>query len=238
MTKYFLYLLSFLLFYQLLSSCANVTPPTGGPRDTIPPIRIATIPQDKITNYKGKTITLEFDERLKTDKIKEQLIITPLNESKYEHTIKKNILKLIFDDSFQDSTTHTLNFRESVQDITEGNPTKDNKFTFSTGSFIDSMSITGYVKDLLTYDTLENIVVGLYRAEDTITIFNGSPYYFTELEEDGTYFIENIKNGKYLLYAFLDANKNLALETNTETYAFAKDTILLDTGLLHRNLIL
>ena len=236
MIKYFLYLLFFLLFYQLFTSCANVTPPTGGPRDTIPPIRLVTTPQDKITNYKGKIITMEFDERLKTDKLKDQLIITPLNESKYEHTIKKNIIKLIFDESFQDSTTYTLNFRESIQDITEGNPTKDNKFTFSTGSFIDSMSITGYVKDLLTYDTLENIVIGLYRAKDTVTISNGSPYYFTELEEDGTYLIENIKNGKYLLYAFFDDNKNLTLETNTEAYAFAKDTILLDTGQVQRNL--
>jgi hypothetical protein len=210
--------------------------PTGGPRDTIPPVLINSIPFNQSLNYKGKSITLEFDERITTDKIKDQLIITPLTASEYEYTIKKNALKITFEEPFSDSTTYSLNFRESIQDITEGNPTDDSKFTFSTGSYIDSMSITGYVKELLTYDTLENVIIGLYRAQDTITIFDGSPYYFTEIEEDGSYLIENIKNGKYLLYAFIDANKNLQLETNKEAHAFSKDTILLDTGRYTKNL--
>jgi hypothetical protein len=71
------------------------------------------------------------------------------------------------------------------------------------------MSIEGYVKDLLTYDTLEKVIVGLYRINDTINIFNGSPYYFTEVNDEGYYLIENIKNGNYLLYAFKDDNKIL-----------------------------
>ena len=236
MNKYFLSIFFFILSYALWTSCANVTPPTGGPRDTIAPVRIMTVPLNKSINYKGKTILLEFDERIKTEKIKDQLILTPLTESEYDYTIKKNIIKFTFEDPFQDSTTYTLNFRESIQDITEGNPTKDNKFTFSTGSFIDSMSINGYVKELLTYDTLESIIVGLYRVNDTITIYNGSPYYFTELQQDGSYLIENIKNGSYLLYAFLDENKNLQLETNNEKYGFSKDTIKLDTGAYVKNL--
>lgn len=230
------YFLLVILLYYLINSCANPASPTGGPRDTIPPVRINTIPEHKSINYKGKTIVMEYDERIKTDNIKDQLIITPLIESDYEYTLKKNTIKLEFEESFRDSTTYTLNFRESIQDITESNPTEDNKFTFSTGSFIDSMSITGYVKELLTYDTLENVTVGLYKANDTITIFNGSPYYFTELDEEGAYLIENIKNGRYLLYAFLDDNKNLLLETNNEAYGFVKDTILLDTGLMTQNI--
>ena len=236
MIKYFLYLIFLFTSYQLFTSCANVTQPTGGPRDTIAPIRLVTIPENKSINYKGKSIIMEYDERIKVAKIKDQLIITPLIESDYEYTVNKNTIKLTFEEPFQDSITYTLNFRESIQDITESNPTTDNKFTFSTGSFIDSMSIEGYVKELLTYDTLQNIVVGLYRAEDTITIFNGSPYYFTELDEDGKYLIENIKNGSYMLYAFLDENKNLSLETNKEAYGFVKDTILLDSGLVKKNI--
>lgn len=236
MKRFFLFLFTISIFSYLVLSCANVTPPTGGPRDTIAPIRILTIPLDKSINYKDNTVYMEYDERIKTDKIKEQLIITPLLESEYEYILKKNTIKLIFEEPFQDSTTYTLNFRESIQDITEGNPTLDNKFTFSSGSFIDSMSIQGYVKKLLTYDTLENIIVGLYQAEDTITIYNGPPYYFTELNEEGSYLIENIKNGKYLVYAFLDENKNLELESDTELYGFLKDTLLLDTGLYTRNI--
>ncbi|NJN28206.1 MAG: hypothetical protein HC819_20665 [Cyclobacteriaceae bacterium] len=85
----------------------------------------------------------------------------------------------------------------------------------------------------MTYDTLENIIVGLYRANDTINIFNGSPYYFTEVNDEGQFLIENIKNGKYLMYAFNDENKNLRLETNKETYGFVADTLQLDSGTYH-----
>lgn len=236
MIKYFFYIIIFYFSYQLFTSCASPGSLTGGPRDTIPPIRLYSNPEHKTTNYTGKTILMEYDERIKTAKIKDQLIITPLIQSKYEYTIKKNTIKLTFEDSFLDSTTYTLNFRESIQDITESNPTKDNKFTFSTGSYIDSMSITGYVKELLTYDTLLQVTVGLFKAKDTINIFNGSPYYFTELEDDGSFLIENIKNGRYLLYAFKDANKNLTLETNMETYGFLKDTITLDTGMISKSI--
>lgn len=236
MIKALFYSLIIVTIYYFLTSCANPITPTGGPKDTIPPILIGSYPLNQSLNFEDKSIILEFNERIKTDQIKEQLIITPLIESEYEYTIKKNTIKIEFEEAFKDSTTYTLNFRESIQDLTEGNPTDDNKFTFSTGTFIDSMSIGGYVKELLTNDTIENVVVGLYRAEDTVTIFNGSPYYFTEVDEEGKYLIENIKNGKYLLYAFIDQNKNLQLETNKEKYAFCKDTIMLDTGFVYKNL--
>ncbi|MCK5704898.1 MAG: Ig-like domain-containing protein, partial [Cyclobacteriaceae bacterium] len=236
MIKHFLYIISVIIIYQLFNGCAQQSAPSGGPRDTIPPVRLLSIPLDKNTDFHGKTIEMEYDERLKIAKIKEQLIITPLTESDYEYKLKKNKFFITFEEDFQDSTTYTLNFREAIQDITEGNPTKDNKFTFSTGSYIDSLSMKGYVKELLTYDTIENVLVGIYRAEDTVTIFDGSPYYFTELDEHGEYLIENIKNGKYLLYAFFDENKNLKLETNSEPYGFVKDTILLDSGIISRNI--
>lgn len=236
MKKYFFYITIIFLSYHFLVSCAQMQPPTGGPRDTIPPIRLFTSPPDKSTNFVAKSIIMEYDEKIKTDKLKEQLIITPLIDFEYDSYIKKNLFRITFDGKFADSTTYTLNFRESIQDITEGNPTRDNKFTFSTGNFIDSLSIEGYVKVLLTYDTLKEITVGLYNANDTVTIENGSPYYFTEADEKGFYSIENIKNGRYLLYAFADENKNLKLETNKESYGFVKDTLLLDSGKMIRNL--
>lgn len=229
MNKYCYFLLFSLVAYQLFTSCASPTSPTGGPKDTIPPTLLHSIPLKQTINFTDQSITLIFDERIKTAKLKEQLIITPLTTSKYEFTIKKNIFKITFEEPFNDNTTYTLNFRESIQDLTESNPTRDNKLTFSTGNYIDSLSVEGYVKELLTYDTLESVFVGLYNAEDTITIYNGSPYYFAEADEKGKYLIENIKNGNYLIYAFKDENKNLKLETNKEAYAFKKDTLHLDS---------
>ena len=103
MIKNFLYLVIILFSYHLFNSCANPASPTGGPRDTIPPIRILTVPLDKSINYKDQSVYMEYDERLKTDKFKDQLIITPLVESDYDYILKKNTIKLTFEDPFSDN---------------------------------------------------------------------------------------------------------------------------------------
>ncbi|NJN28207.1 MAG: Ig-like domain-containing protein [Cyclobacteriaceae bacterium] len=85
----------------IIASCAQITPPTGGPRDTIPPSRISSNPDNQSINFEGKNITISFDEKIKTDKLKEQLIITPLIESKYDFLVKKNTFKISFDEPFR-----------------------------------------------------------------------------------------------------------------------------------------
>ncbi|MDZ7604739.1 MAG: Ig-like domain-containing domain [Cyclobacteriaceae bacterium] len=229
MLKYLSYSIITIFFISAITRCANVTAPTGGPKDTIPPSMVNSIPLNKSINFKDNTIYLEFDERIKEDKLKDQLIITPVITGKYENTIKKNLFKMTFDEPFADSTTYTLNFREGIQDISESNPSLTNKFTFSTGSFIDSLTVYGLTTNLLNSDTIENAIVGLFRVEDTVNIFNGSPYYFSQTDEKGYYSIENIKNGKYIAAAFTDTNKNLKLDFKSESYAFKKDTLVLDS---------
>ncbi len=235
MLRYIFYSLTTITILTTITRCASISAPTGGPKDTIPPTLIHSIPLNKSINFREKTITLEFDEHIKADKLSDQLIITPTISGEYEEFIKKNIIKISFEDFFADSTTYTLNFREGLQDITESNPTIDNRFTFSTGTFIDSMKITGTVLSLMEQDTVENAIVGLYRTDDTVTIYNGVPYYFSQTTKNGAYNIENIKNGHYLIYAFNDANKNLKLDFNSEAYTFLSDTLVLDSMPISKN---
>lgn len=228
-----LYLFFFVLaVISILPKCANVKPPTGGPRDTIPPVMLYSVPVNKTINYKGRSFYFEFNERIKLDKFKNQLIITPRIDSKFSVKQKKNSFTLSFDDNFEENTTYTFNFREGVQDLSEGNVTRDNKFVFSTGEFIDSLFITGTVTHLTTADTLDGILVGIYNVkDDTITIFNGSPYYFTETDKEGFYALENIIDGVYKIYAFNDDNKNLKLESKNEAYGFFPDTLYLSNSI-------
>lgn len=214
-----------LLATSLSYRCANQMSPVGGPRDTIPPVLLQSQPVSKSTGVNTRTFTFIYNERISADKIQNQLIITPRIVSKYNYRVKKNTLRIDFDESFADSTTYTFNFREGVGDITEGNPPVDNKFTFSTGDYIDSLRISGYATYLLSADTAKNVTVGLYRSMDTVNIFNGSPYYFTNTDDKGFFLLENLKEGLYSIYAFRDNNKNLKLEPNTEAFGFLADTI-------------
>jgi uncharacterized protein (DUF2141 family) len=218
--------LSFVIIY-FLTKCASITPPGGGPRDTIPPVLIRSIPEHKSLNFSGNSITLVYDEYLKIDNLNKQLIITPIIQDDYEQKIRRNSIELIFPEPFKDSTTYTLNFQDAIQDITEGNVTEDNVLAFSTGNYIDSLYINGKVMELLTNKPVDDFTVCLYLFDDTLDIFNSPPIYLTKTNKDGIYLIENIKNGTYRLYVYDDANSNLTCDMPREMFGFSSDTISL-----------
>jgi uncharacterized protein (DUF2141 family) len=220
------------LLILLLWSCANRIQPTGGPKDEDPPKLVASQPKHGQRNYHSQNVILIFDEYINIKKLKEQLIITPRIDGNYEYKINKTTLTLEFDEPFADSTTYTLNFREGIIDITESNPAENMLLPFSTGNLLDTLSITGNLISLLTKVPIADAVVGLYTEDDTLDIFSGPPYYFTQTNNAGNYVFNNIKDGNYRLYAFTDENKNLTCESDRESYAFLSETIRLDTAFI------
>jgi hypothetical protein len=59
------------------TGCANIVPPSGGPRDSIPPLLLKTTPGDSTRNFKGNKITFTFDEFIDIDNPGENLLISP-----------------------------------------------------------------------------------------------------------------------------------------------------------------
>ncbi|MDH5597489.1 MAG: Ig-like domain-containing protein, partial [Cyclobacteriaceae bacterium] len=132
-----------ILFSTSLFKCANISSPSGGPKDTIPPIVIRTLPENKQLNFKGQEIVLEFDELINADKLKSELSITPTYSGKYTHIVKKNKVTIKLEDPLEDSTTYTFTFNNSIVDITEKQPAENLILAFSTTDYIDSLHITG-----------------------------------------------------------------------------------------------
>ncbi len=223
----------FLAIYAFIvySSCASQQPVMGGPKDTIPPTLLESYPTNKSLNFKDQQVTLTFDESIKEDQIKTKLIITPDDQNKFDVTIRKYSITLDFENPFKDSTTYTLNFNNTISDITENNESENVILAFSTTNYIDSLTITGQIIDLLTQQPVPDATVALYLAKDTTDIFNKRPLYFTKTTEEGTYSIENLKNGSYRIYSFLDKNKNNLCESNDEPHGFIADTLQLSQNL-------
>ncbi|WP_422360947.1 Ig-like domain-containing protein [Reichenbachiella sp.] len=216
----------FLILTSLyIYSCANQGSPSGGPRDTIPPLLIETTPANKSIEFKGQEFQFIFDERVNADKLKSQLLITPHIENKFNVKVRKNELTLAFDDPFNDSTTFTLNFSDGVVDVTEKNPAVNLSFAFSTGDYIDSIYVNGKITDLYTNEDKEGFVVGLYQITDSIDLLKDKPRYFAKTNEQGQFLIENIKNDYYKILTFNDVNKNLILNPETEDHGFLSDSI-------------
>ncbi len=219
-------LLHIFLIILLYAGCATITNPTGGPKDKRPPILESSIPKNKQLNFKEKTVELTFNENLKLNNAKEEIIISPSPGKEIEIKLKQNKVFITSKNGWKDSTTYSILFREGVQDITEGNSPINLKIAFSTGPTIDSLSLIGKVTELLKGIPLEKMTVAIYQ-QDTFDIFTDQPSYFTKTDKKGRFKIENIKGANYKIYAFDDKNKNLKVESRTERFGFLANDISL-----------
>jgi uncharacterized protein (DUF2141 family) len=223
---------------DLLLSCAQFVPPTGGKKDETPPKLIRSVPQNKQTNFKGNQIELYFDEAIDVASLRQELVIIPEQEGFFDVKPKSNSVILKFDKPFKDSTTYTFNFKRGIKDLNERNEAQNLKLAFSTGSKIDSLELSGNVKNLFTNEPILDAQVSLYQVQDSLNLKKTKPNYFLKTDSSGNFKFENLKKGKYRLYAYTDKNSNLRFDAKTEMIAFVKDTIKLDSNIANMNMAL
>jgi uncharacterized protein (DUF2141 family) len=227
------FLFNILLF---IAGCASVSSPTGGKKDVKAPELVNVYPANKSTNFNGQLMNLEFDELVKVENLKQELLITPALEGDFQTKLTKTGVTLTFDKPFQANTTYTFNFRNTFKDITEKNIAKNVKVVFSTGSVIDTLTIAGKVKDPLKGTSLLDVLVSLYRADDTLTVFKHKPYYSTRTDSSGNFALENLKEGNYRIYAVEDKNNNLKYDPPVERIGFNKESLQLNGNIKDVNL--
>ncbi len=222
-------LLLFFITAIAFLKCASPRGLSGGPTDSLPPLLLSSDPAFGSLNVDGKEFILTFNEAVNAQQLKQQLIITPYVNNNYTFVTKKEKLTLRFDDPFPDSTTISFNFSDGVTDITENNPSENLRLVFSTGTYLDSMSVSGAVRDLLKQTPVNDALVGLYQLTDTLNPTQEKPQYFNKTNEEGIFLISNIKAGQYKLLGFVDNNRNLLFDPASEAHGFLSDPINLDT---------
>jgi uncharacterized protein (DUF2141 family) len=211
-----------------MSNCARVGRPTGGKKDKEPPISISANPDFNTVNFNENKIVIFFDEYIKFKDLNQQLIISPPLKytpeiSPQGYPAKKITIKI--KDTLKDDVTYTLNFGNAIVDNSEGNPLKRFKYLLSTGAFIDSLSVSGFVKDAYLMEQPQNISVLLYIADSTYNdsiIYKKKPNYITNTLDSIRFLIANIKSGRYHLFALKDNNKNLLYDPSEDKIAFLK----------------
>ncbi|MEO0526387.1 MAG: Ig-like domain-containing protein [Bacteroidota bacterium] len=231
----------FLILIVLASlQCARRGNPTGGPKDVTPPQLVKADPVNKTINFSGKTIKLYFDEYVKLEDIQNQLIVSPplkyLPQITPQGSASKSI-EITLKDTLMENTTYTLNFGQSIVDNNEGNPNSFLTYVFSTGDYIDSLSVSGVVKDAFNRNADTFISVMLYEMDSTYTdstIYNYPPNYITNTLDSTTIFqLENLKAGKYAIIAVKDQAKNNVFDQLTDKIAFLQDTVSLPTDSIY-----
>lgn len=216
-----------ILLLVLLSACANIVAPSGGDRDTVAPKVKKATPQNFTTFFEAKEIKLQFDELIEFSNAKNEVIITPVLKKKPIYKQVGNQLKIKFQEKLQANTTYQISFGESIKDYNEGNTIKDLKYIFSTGAYIDSLSIGGSTLNTFNKEALENILVMLYNAnEDSVLLKR--PNYIAVSDASGNFVLGNLKAGQYKIGALEDKNMNYIFDQETEKIYFSDKIITLN----------
>ncbi len=220
--------------------CARRGTPTGGPKDTTPPVLIKAEPENLTTEFKAKKIKLYFDEYIKLEDVQNQLIVSP--PLKYNPEVlpqggASKYVEITLKDTLLENTTYTLNFGQSIVDNNEGNPNGFLTYVFSTGTYIDSLTVSGVVKDAFNKNADEFISVMLYEIDTAYTdstTYNKPPNYITNTLDSTTIFqLKYLKAGKYAIIAIKDEAKNNVFDQNTDKIGFIEDTVYLPTDTVY-----
>ena len=214
-----------ILLLFLISSCAKIGSPSGGPRDRTPPVVLKTIPLAGATGYSGYKVEITLDEYVALDNINENLIVSPPAKKKPKVWIKGKTVIAEFEEDFKDSTTYCLNFQDAIKDLNEGNILEDYQFAFSTGSILDSLSVTGNVFFADNLEVPENLFVLMYRELADSAVKKLLPDYIALIDRFGYFRINYVRPGIYNLYALQDADNNKMYNLNDEAFAFLNSPI-------------
>ena len=203
-------------------SCANTTtPPTGGPKDTIPPLIVDMYPALSQTNVPTKKTKLEikFNEYVVV-KDPKSLYLSPPLEKSAQFKIKGKSVVVFFENDLDSNKTYTLDVTNAIADNNEGNMFPGFTLVFSTGDKVDSMMVTGVVQDCNTLKPIKGATVMLYKDHADSAIFLKRPDAAVKTDEWGFFCLRNIQDTIYRAYAIIDENNNNKYEAETEKVAF------------------
>ncbi|MEP6466561.1 MAG: Ig-like domain-containing protein [Parafilimonas sp.] len=231
MKRYFLFIIIILSILKILtlSSCANIIPPTGGPRDSLPPVLINAVPKDSALNFKAKKITLTFNEYVQLDNtIQTNLIVSPTpNQTPYVSSHLQNVT-INLKDTLQPNTTYAIDFGNTLKDVNEGNAYKNFTYVFSTGNSIANGNISGQVLMAQTGTSDSTLIVILHKNLNDSAIKKLKPDYYTRLDSGGNFRFRYIANGTYNVFV-LPNDYTKKYDDSTKTFAFLNAPVTIDS---------
>ncbi|MFV0604278.1 MAG: Ig-like domain-containing domain [Niabella sp.] len=218
--------------------CASIVPPSGGPRDSLAPVIVTVDPPNETTNFKNKTITIQFDEYVELNNPFENMVVSPLPVKLPEVKRKLKTVTVKLKDSLEENTTYSINFKNVIKDVNEGNRAKDLLYIFSTGTYFDSLQLSGNVKIARTGKPDSTLIVMLHKNLDDSAVVKDRPRYIAKLDTSGTFLFRYLTPGTYRLYALKDESGSYKYMDKTQIFGFADSAIVLKGGEQHDPVIM
>ena len=238
----------FLLFAFLIlffSQCAKKGRPSGGPKDEDAPLFVTADPPYESINFDKNEINIYFNEYIKLKDLNKQLIVSPpLNPSNPSlispQGSPSKFINIKILDTLKENSTYIFDFGNSVQDNNESNTLERFKYVFSTGTYIDSLTLEGSVKNSFKSEDLKNIKLLLYRLDSSYSdsaVYKRKPDYVTSSLDTSNYKFSNLRKGNYLLVALNDERSDYLFNPKADEIGFLKDTISLPRDSILKDII-
>jgi len=230
MTKQAAYIL---MAAAAVAGCAKMGQPDGGWYDETPPRIVAAAPADKAVGVSPRKVTITFDEYITVDNPTEKVVVSPpqIEPPEIKGAGKKIVVELR--DSLRPATTYTIDFSDAIADNNEGNPLGNYTYSFSTGSRIDTLEVSGTVVAAADLEPVKGILVGLCLSPDSAagmaadTAFTSAPFLrVSRTDSRGRFVIKGVAPGSYRIYALQDMDNNFFFSQKSEMLAFSQDIIV------------
>ena len=223
-----------LFMTALFTKCATTMTPTGGPKDTLPPVIVAMEPDNfttMIDTLHPPKIYVEFNEYVQIKDQQKELYTSPMMKKKPTVARRGRGIVVTIKDTLKPNTTYAINFGSAIQDYNESNPLHAMRYVFSTGPEVDSMYMSGYTADSYKADSVSKSFIWFFIADSVeqpvewdSTMFKHKPHVIARAEKNGIFIAQNLKPVPYRIYAFEDTNGNMEYEPSVDQIGFLDTT--------------
>ncbi|HSC54534.1 MAG TPA: Ig-like domain-containing protein [Phnomibacter sp.] len=212
--------LGYLLSTMVASpGCANMSPPMGGPKDTLSPILLKASPENYQQHFTSKTVRLEFDEYVELGELQNELVVNPPYERIPDISVKLRTVTIKIKDTLQPNTTYSFYFGNAIKDLNEGNPIQNFEYVFSTGDYIDSLQLSGTIIDAQTGLPDSTMTLMLHVSNDDSAVAKQNPRYVAKPNGKGNFQFHHLAEGNYYLFAIKDEGQK-KYTSNKTPFAF------------------
>lgn len=207
-----------------LGGCANIVPPSGGPRDSIPPYAVYAKPKDSSTGIAPKEILISFNEYITTNALQEQLIVSPNMKNNPLVDQRLNMVRIRLSDSLNANTTYSLQFGNAIRDVNENNIIQNYTYVFSTGDQIDTGKLYGKVRIAETGLVDSTLIAVLHPIDNDSAIYKDKPTYYTRINGQGVFEFKFLPAKAFNVYV-VPNDYNKKYDDSTKTFAFLNTAV-------------
>ena len=213
-------------YLSFFTSCANIGMPSGGLKDSIPPVIVKSIPTFDQRNYKDQKVRITFNEFVIVEGLNEKFVVSPPTTKKPVIRTKGKTLIVDLNEKLKPNTTYSLDFKDGVSDNNERNSLKSLRLAFSTGPDLDSLRVVGFIKDAFNLEPIANSYVLLYRGRSDTLVYKTRPDFIAKTNQQGFFAVTNLPADTFQVYGLSDVDNNLKFTPGSDSISFLDNLVI------------